>query len=111
RRHRDKEVVSQHLTRLCAEDSRVAAAIDAQIIGINSAPDALDAIFERQNYRLSFWRAAAQDLGYRRFFDINTLVGLRIEDERVFEDTHSLILTWLAEGVIDGVRIDHPDGL
>jgi (1->4)-alpha-D-glucan 1-alpha-D-glucosylmutase len=111
RRHRDKEVIRTHLLRLCTEDAKVAGAIDAQLIGINSAPDSLDAIFERQNYRLSFWRAAAQDVGYRRFFDINTLVGLRIEDERVFEDTHSVILAWLAEGVIDGVRIDHPDGL
>jgi (1->4)-alpha-D-glucan 1-alpha-D-glucosylmutase len=111
RRHRDKEVIRNRLARLCVEDLKVAAAIDAQLIGINAAPDALDAVFERQNYRLSFWRAAARDVGYRRFFDINTLVGLRVEDERVFEDTHSVILSWLAEGVIDGVRIDHPDGL
>jgi (1->4)-alpha-D-glucan 1-alpha-D-glucosylmutase len=111
RRHRDKEVIRSRLAHLCVEDLRVAAAIDAQLISLNSSPDTLDAIFERQNYRLSFWRAAARDLGYRRFFDINTLVGLRVEDERVFEDTHSVILSWLADGVIDGVRTDHPDGL
>jgi (1->4)-alpha-D-glucan 1-alpha-D-glucosylmutase len=111
RRHRDKEILRTQLARLCELDAKVCAAIDAQLITINSSPDALDAVFERQNYRLAFWRAAARDLGYRRFFDINTLVGLRVEDERVFEDTHSVILTWLAEGVIDGVRIDHPDGL
>src|SRR5262249_16822728 len=64
-----------------------------------------------QNYRLAFWRVASQDIDYRRFFDINTLVGLRMEDERVFEDTHALVLHWLNRGVIDGLRIDHPDGL
>jgi len=111
RRHRDKEVLRAHLSRLCEQDPKVAAAIDAQLITINASPDALDAICERQNYRLAFWKAAARDLGYRRFFDINTLVGLRVEDERAFEDTHSGILAWLADGVIDGVRIDHPDGL
>jgi (1->4)-alpha-D-glucan 1-alpha-D-glucosylmutase len=111
RRHRDKEVLRAHLARLCQQEPKVAAAIDAQLIGINASPDALDAICERQNYRLSFWKAAARDLGYRRFFDINTLVGVRVEDERVFEDTHARILAWLADGVIDGVRIDHPDGL
>jgi (1->4)-alpha-D-glucan 1-alpha-D-glucosylmutase len=111
RRHRDKEILRAHLTRLCEQEPRICAAIDAQLITINSSPDALDSIFERQNYRLAFWRAAARDLGYRRFFDINTLVGLRVEDERVFEDTHAVVLAWLAEGVIDGVRIDHPDGL
>jgi (1->4)-alpha-D-glucan 1-alpha-D-glucosylmutase len=111
RRHRDKEILRRHLAQLCDREPKVAGAIDAQLISINSSPDALDAIFERQNYRLAFWKAAARDLGYRRFFDINTLVGLRVEDERVFEDTHSVILAWLADGVIDGVRIDHPDGL
>src|SRR5690606_2566797 len=66
---------------------------------------------DRQNYRLAFWRAAGRDLGYRRFFDINDLVGLRMEDERVFAETHALILAWLRSGELDGVRIDHPDGL
>jgi (1->4)-alpha-D-glucan 1-alpha-D-glucosylmutase len=54
---------------------------------------------------------AQRELGYRRFFDINTLVGLRAEDERVFADTDALILEWLLNGVLDGVRVDHPDGL
>jgi (1->4)-alpha-D-glucan 1-alpha-D-glucosylmutase len=71
----------------------------------------MDALLLRQNYRLSRWRTAARELVYRRFFDINTLVGLRVEDERVFEDTHALILDWLRTGQIDGVRVDHPDGL
>jgi (1->4)-alpha-D-glucan 1-alpha-D-glucosylmutase len=81
------------------------------VAAVNSDPDQLDVLLERQNYRLAFWRTAAQDLGYRRFFDINTLVGLRAEDETVFAETHALILDWLRKGVLHGVRVDHPDGL
>ena len=71
----------------------------------------IDALLERQNYRLAFWKTAVQELDYRRFFDINTLISLRMEDERVFEDSHRLILQWVREGVLDGLRVDHPDGL
>jgi (1->4)-alpha-D-glucan 1-alpha-D-glucosylmutase len=111
RRHRDKEVLGAQLTRLLAERPEVAEAVDAAVAGVNAEPDALHTLLERQNYRLAFWRAAARDLGYRRFFDINTLVALRTEDDQVFTDTHALILRWLGEGALDGVRIDHPDGL
>ena len=54
---------------------------------------------------------ADQQLGYRRFFDVNTLIGLRVEREFVFDETHALILKWLKQGLLDGVRVDHPDGL
>ena len=74
-------------------------------------PTRLDALLERQNYRLAWWRTAGQELDYRRFFDISTLVGLRVEDDQVFADSHALILEFLADGVLDGVRIDHIDGL
>jgi (1->4)-alpha-D-glucan 1-alpha-D-glucosylmutase len=111
RRHRNKEVLRHMLARLCEEQPLVAGALDQTIAEINSNPDQLDALLERQNYRLAFWRTAGRELGYRRFFDINSLVGLRAEDERVFADTHALILDWLARGVLDGVRVDHPDGL
>ena len=61
---------------------------------------------------MAFWRTATQDLGYRRFFDINTLIGLRTEHEQVFADTHDLVFRWLSSnGPVDGVRVDHPDGL
>jgi (1->4)-alpha-D-glucan 1-alpha-D-glucosylmutase len=110
-RHRDKEVIREHLARLCHAQPAVAATLDATVAEVNADPDALDALLERQNYRLAFWRTAGRELGYRRFFDINTLVGLRTEDERVFADTHKLILDWLAPGILHGVRIDHPDGL
>jgi len=111
RRHRDKQVLRDQLANLCREQTTVAEAVDQVVAEANSDPDQLDALLERQNYRLAFWRTAAQDLGYRRFFDINTLVGLRTEDEIVFLETHALILEWLANEMLDGVRVDHPDGL
>ena len=73
--------------------------------------DLLDGLLERQNYRLAHWRAAGRDLGYRRFFDVANLVGVRVEDEQVFADTHARIVGWLREGRVDGLRIDHVDGL
>ena len=111
RRHRDKEVLRAALARLCAEKPEVGAAIDAVLAEINASPQAIDALLERQNYRLAFWKTAVQELDYRRFFDINTLISLRMEDERVFRDSHRLILKWVREGVLDGLRVDHPDGL
>jgi (1->4)-alpha-D-glucan 1-alpha-D-glucosylmutase len=110
-RHRDKEVLRGLLERLMREEPEVAAAITRIVDEVNSSPDALDALLEQQNYRLAFWRTAGRDLGYRRFFDINTLVGLRVEEDRVFADTHALVLRWLGDGMLDGLRIDHPDGL
>ncbi len=71
----------------------------------------LHALLERQHYRLAWWRAAADEINWRRFFDINTLAGLRVELPRVFDATHRYILQLYAEGLIDGVRIDHIDGL
>ena len=56
-------------------------------------------------------RRRTSSLGYRRFFDVNTLIGLRVEREFVFDETHALIVKWLKQGVLDGVRVDHPDGL
>ncbi len=66
---------------------------------------------DRQHYELVDWRRADGDLNYRRFFAINTLAGLRVEDERVFDATHALVRELLAAGYVDGLRIDHPDGL
>jgi (1->4)-alpha-D-glucan 1-alpha-D-glucosylmutase len=111
RRHRDKEVLRGQLLYLCRKQPEIAAAIDGRVAEVNRDVDQLDLLLQRQNYRLAFWRTAQRELGYRRFFDINTLVGLRAEDERVFADTHVLILEWLLNGVLDGVRVDHPDGL
>lgn len=69
---------------------------------------ALAALLERQHYRLTHWKNPGN---YRRFFDVNDLVALRQEDDRVFDATHELVLRWVGEGVVDGLRIDHIDGL
>jgi (1->4)-alpha-D-glucan 1-alpha-D-glucosylmutase len=111
RRARDIEVLRRQLARLIDERPDVGAAIDDVLDELNATPDALDAFLERQNYRLALWRAARRDLGYRRFFGINTLAALRVEDELVFRDTHRLILRMVHAGEIDGLRVDHPDGL
>jgi (1->4)-alpha-D-glucan 1-alpha-D-glucosylmutase len=72
---------------------------------------ALHELLERQHYRLAWWRAASDEINWRRFFDINGLAGVRVERPEVFEATHRKILAMYAEGLIDGVRIDHVDGL
>jgi (1->4)-alpha-D-glucan 1-alpha-D-glucosylmutase len=110
-RHRDKTVLCSLLKRLCVEEPEVCGQIDRAVAELNENIDALDDLLNQQNYRLSYWKAADQQLGYRRFFDVNTLIGLRVEREHVFEETHGLVLDWLDRGVLDGVRVDHPDGL
>ncbi|HEX6902404.1 MAG TPA: malto-oligosyltrehalose synthase [Thermoanaerobaculia bacterium] len=99
------------LDTLTGETAEALDALDAIVAEVNADPDRLDALLSLQSYRPAFWRTAGQELDYRRFFDVHTLVGLRIEDDRVFADTHVRVLQWLREGVLDGVRIDHPDGL
>jgi (1->4)-alpha-D-glucan 1-alpha-D-glucosylmutase len=71
----------------------------------------LRALLDEQHYKLAFWRCAPSDINYRRFFDINDLAAVRIEDPEVFAETHAKILEWVKDGVIDGLRIDHVDGL
>ncbi len=68
-------------------------------------------VHDRQHYELVDWRRADSDLNYRRFFAINTLAGLRVEDPAVFDATHELVLQLVRDGAVDGLRIDHPDGL
>jgi (1->4)-alpha-D-glucan 1-alpha-D-glucosylmutase len=110
-RHRDKEVIFRLLRRFCEEQPEALRAIDQAIAELNLAPDSLDELLNQQHYRLAYWRTADQELGYRRFFDVNTLVGVRVERAHVFDATHRRILEWLGNGVLDGVRVDHPDGL
>ena len=73
--------------------------------------DALHALLEAQAYRLAYWRVASDEINYRRFFDINDLAALRMEDEIVFDATHRMVLELAASAQVDGLRIDHPDGL
>ena len=68
-------------------------------------------LLEAQHYRLTWWRDAATELNWRRFFDIATLIGIRVEDPAVFDATHDVIAGLVAEGLVDGLRVDHPDGL
>jgi len=110
-RHRDKEVIRGLLERLFSETPFIGEVVDKTLEQFNLDPARMDEVLELQTYRLAFWRTAKQELAYRRFFDVNTLVGLRMEDPQVFADTHALIFRWLREGVLDGIRIDHPDGL
>jgi (1->4)-alpha-D-glucan 1-alpha-D-glucosylmutase len=109
-RRRDQTLLKQ---RLAALGGSAEAAIAGALAVINAAADkdALHALHERQAYRLAFWRVAADEINYRRFFDINELAGLRMEDPRVFEATQGFSLDLAAAGKVDGLRIDHPDGL
>ncbi|HTZ26883.1 MAG TPA: alpha-amylase family glycosyl hydrolase, partial [Streptosporangiaceae bacterium] len=68
-------------------------------------------LLESQHYRLAYWRDAATELNWRRFFDINTLIGVRMEDPAVFDAGHAVVARLVSEGLVDGLRVDHPDGL
>jgi len=116
-RQREKEVARARLNRLIAAAPVVAERIEAAVEEVNGQPgrpesfDALHELLEAQAYRLSYWRTASHEINYRRFFDINTLVGLRVERPDVFEATHRLLGTLVRDGRVTAVRIDHPDGL
>ena len=116
RRQREIPVLHARLARLAAEPA-VATLIEEALRRVNGVPgaaatfDRLHTLLEAQAYRLAFWRVSGEEINYRRFFDINDLVGLRMEDARVFAETHRLMRRLLAEGLVNGLRIDHPDGL
>jgi (1->4)-alpha-D-glucan 1-alpha-D-glucosylmutase len=105
------------LARLARERADVSDAIDAAIARISGAAGdlsswmSLDALIKRQNWRVAHFRVAADDINYRRFFDINDLAGVRMEIPEVFAHAHRLVLRLMKEGVLDGLRIDHIDGL
>lgn len=110
RRHRDLTVLKRLLAGLLVDDA-VSSAVDERLAAASADDDLLHEILERQHYQLAHWRRGLRDLDYRRFFDIDTLIGLRIEDPRVFDDTHRLLLELVASGAVHGLRVDHPDGL
>jgi (1->4)-alpha-D-glucan 1-alpha-D-glucosylmutase len=116
-RHREKEIIKRRLNTLAESYAAVAEAIDATVTafnGISGDPrsfDKLDELVRSQAYRLAYWRVAAEEINYRRFFDINDLAAVRMEQTPVFRATHQLVLQLLQEGAINGLRVDHPDGL
>jgi (1->4)-alpha-D-glucan 1-alpha-D-glucosylmutase len=93
-----------------AERARILADLNGTV-GQPKSFDALHQLLEAQAYRLAYWRTASHEINYRRFFDVNTLAGLRVEDPSVFAAIHQLLARMLREGRVTGVRIDHPDGL
>ena len=116
-RNRDKELHKRRLAQLVRAHPALAEAIEHTVRALNGTPgqrtsfDLLDALLEAQAYRLAFWRVASDEINYRRFFDINDLAALRMENEAVFNATHGFVLGLAAEGKVDGLRIDHSDGL
>ncbi len=106
--------LKQELREL-ASDPRVLATIEGNLAQYDSTTEEgfhkLHELLERQSYRLASWRTAADDINWRRFFDINELGGLRVERPAVFEATHGKIFQLVEEGLVDGLRIDHIDGL
>ena len=83
--------------------------VDVEAAGAD--PGSLDAILQRQHYRLAYWRTAQAELNYRRFFTVDTLIGLRVERAEVLKDSHRLVLELVGAGQVSGLRIDHVDGL
>jgi (1->4)-alpha-D-glucan 1-alpha-D-glucosylmutase len=116
-RYRDKEAHKRRLARLIERSPEVLRHISESVARINGQPgqpetfDALDALLEAQAYRLSYWRVAVDEINYRRFFDVNDLAALRMNERSVFDTTHQLIFDLIDAGSIDGLRIDHSDGL
>ncbi len=110
-RAREKEVIKRRLTSLIAASPQVAAAVDEAIVSINTNIGALEELLLEQNFRLAYWRVATEEINYRRFFDVNDLAAIRMEDPRVFEATHKLVFDLIAKGRVTGLRLDHTDGL
>jgi (1->4)-alpha-D-glucan 1-alpha-D-glucosylmutase len=116
-RAREKEVIKRRLERRCHEAPQVQQAIQRGVVEINGRPgdsrsfDLLDELLNAQAYRLAFWRVAAEEINYRRFFDVNDLAAIRMELPEVFDATHQLLLGLVRAGAVTGIRIDHPDGL
>jgi (1->4)-alpha-D-glucan 1-alpha-D-glucosylmutase len=116
-RQREKEIVKRRLSGLLEASTDAVSAIEASLVEINGhrgeprSFDRLERLLESEAYRLSFWRVAMDEINYRRFFDINDLAAIRVEDPEVFSAVHALIFDLVRQGHIRGLRVDHPDGL
>lgn len=111
RRNQHKVVLIDLLTHFLEAEPSAAAAIDDALATLNDDPIAMDDFLNQQNHRLAYWRTGDRELDYRRFFDVNSLVGLRVEEEEVFRDTHRTLERLIRNGCIDGLRVDHVDGM
>jgi len=116
-RRRDKEVHKHRLGQIVRERPELLQFIEESVAIFNGAGedisrfDLLHELLEAQAFRLAYWRVASDEINYRRFFDINDLAGLCTENPEVFDATHRLVFELIGRGQVDGLRIDHPDGL
>jgi (1->4)-alpha-D-glucan 1-alpha-D-glucosylmutase len=116
-RRREQSISIRRLATLASDEPTVREAIETAVTTINgqvgdsASFDAFDQLFDAQSYRLAYWRVAAEEINYRRFFAINELAAVRQEVPAVFESTHGLVSQLISRGMIDGLRIDHIDGL
>jgi (1->4)-alpha-D-glucan 1-alpha-D-glucosylmutase len=116
-RNRDKEIHKGRLAELGSRSPEIVACVLRVVDSINGNPadpasfEELHELIKAQTFRLANWRVASDDINYRRFFDTNDLAGIRMEDEAVFEATHGLVFSLMKDGKVDGLRLDHPDGL
>ena len=116
-RNREKEVQKRRLAALCERSEGVREFLAANISAFDGniddprSFDNMHELIKTQTFRLAQWRVAADDINYRRFFDVNELAAIRMENEAVFTNTHRFVLDLVAQGKVDGLRLDHPDGL
>ncbi len=114
---REKEVIKRRLNSLYQNHGYFYDLLEQNLLAFNGKRgnedsfDLLDNLLSEQAYRLCYWGVATEEINYRRFFDINSLGAIRMEDPEIFIETHRLLGQLIAEGVVDGLRIDHPDGL
>ena len=110
-------MIKRRLAALADQSQPIRDWIDRKVAIFNGKPgdpasfELIDELLEHQCYRLSYWRVGSDEINYRRFFDVNDLAALAMEREEVFEATHALVFRLVADGKVDGLRIDHPDGL
>lgn len=105
------QVIEQKLIEELQKTKNISDVLDRIVQEINNSVVKLDELLQAQNYRLEFWRISNSVIGYRRFFHINSLVGLHMEKDEVFTAVHSLVAQWFKNDQIDGIRVDHIDGL
>ena len=116
-RQREKEVALGRLASLLERAPAMLAHLQENLRAFNGTPgdpssfELLHGLLEAQPYRLAFWRTAMHEINYRRFFDINELAGIRMEEPEVFSAAHELTARWVHEGRVTGLRLDHVDGL